>query len=136
MTVVPFNPPAKTIFVCNCGCASYYVSGDGTVECCLCGEEKQSVFVKDTLKRKTDLDRDCTGVSSVTMYGEIDGARRSVVKGILDKQGEKVLIASIGLDGVVNSWCGADTSKEAAEIAELLRTLASTIENRTGYEPE
>ena len=136
MTVVPFTPKEPHIFICGCGCASFLVNDDLNIECCICGNVNEGEFVRDDLKRKVNSERDTAGIRTINLFGDINSARRSVLKGFMDGQDKMLLLAGIFDDEATSSWCGATTKMEASRIADLLRGLADQLEMRNGYEAE
>ncbi len=115
ITTFPQEP--KQLFVCFCGCASFYIMEDGSAKCCVCDEklvdglEPKARGWFDAAKMittKYDDDDDDGPIADINGNGSVEFARRRIAQ-IVDQK-DAVAIIVIIEDGGLNTWTSVDTA--------------------------
>jgi hypothetical protein len=125
--IVPF--PAKQepmIWVCECGCSSFELLNDGTMQCALCG-----CMPADGAWDPVDSDEVWTGESrirEVSGNGDPDFAKKVTAKRIMDP--DTVLSVVIKANGALSAWSSLETSEKVEWGISRLEDLQEILKPR------
>ncbi len=116
----------KSIWVCDCGCSTFYVVSDGSAECAACTE-----VAGVPLGGWKDFDHDKTSeiehpTSDVSANGLVEFARRRIVSLASDEDAVLVIVAKS------NSWTCAWSEVETPEQMEGVRKRLKDAEEIIG----
>lgn len=124
--VVSLNSPAPRVWVCQCGCASFWILEDGTAECSTCCHKPSDISDggwKDVDKQKeSDID-----VPTINIHGNgsVEFARMRMSKLSSDEDARLIVIAKSG--GSVHAWSTAETGEQFDWMDEKLASALDML---------
>lgn len=127
--IVDFRKATRLTWLCGaCGCSTWYLYNDSTVECAACDKVSEgSEWVTPIQNEPQNPERDNAGSICVVGVGSVELAKRRVMKVIDNRKGEISFIAAWFDDGGMKSWSGAQTPEQRDWVVEKLRQLADHI---------
>jgi hypothetical protein len=131
--IIQFPKPDEIVFVCGCGCMSFFVNANDTLECCNCHDIKNS-SPPDGEWRKwlpdipDNVTEDTGGKMVVRAIGSAEIARRQTLKHIQDwsTSGNLGMVSAYATDGTGKHWFDIETDEQRQWV---LRKLQKTIDH-------
>lgn len=133
MSIINFPKPERLIFTCgHCGCSTFYLYDDETIECAGCNfKSNGGEWVTPLQSHSKSPEKDNSGSVDMIAIGSIEFARRRVVKRIMDEQSDLAFVAGWFEEGGMTSWSGAETEEQKDWTVRKLRELADAIALKT-----
>jgi hypothetical protein len=128
MTVVDFPKRERMIWLCRCGCSTFYLYDDSTTECAACNLAGDGAeWVKSLADAPRNPDRDDFNSVSIKAIGSVDFAKHSVLKRISNEKDDVRMVAAWFDDGSMTSWCGAETQEQQDWAVEKANDYARNL---------
>jgi hypothetical protein len=136
--VVDLPKRERLIWTCgHCGCSTFYLYNDQTCECAGCENISDAgEWVTPIESKPRSPEKDNAGSLSVIAIGNVNFAKRNVLKKIAARSDEIALVAGWFEDGSSTSWCGAETEEQRDWAIRKLNELAGFIANKPTVETE
>jgi hypothetical protein len=126
--VITLHDQKPMIWVCACGCSTFYALDDGTGECAACNSPHD--FDGSGWILRTD-DRGYTGdevFRDVQGNGSVDFARRRVAR---QAAGDDVVVIVVIKDGgEISTWANVETSEQVEWIERRMSDAVAMIRKR------
>lgn len=129
--VIPFKQPELLIFVCSCGCQSYRIQSDCTIECCNCHDVKAfGEWVKHLPPVLSDPpERTSAGTLIVTAHGSEELAKRRVLRDIelWMRNDELMLLSAFNKSGGGKHWFNLKTEDDKEFLLNRLAEMYAQV---------
>jgi hypothetical protein len=128
--ITPFPPPDEEELLalqCDCGCVSFIVCSDGSLECTHCG-----TFLKDDISPVHSVPRgDWVASPAEDVVCQVAGDVANIVKENLiraSRGGDVVFIAVVKDTGGIRTWtAGTETEERRAWLKECVEKITGAV---------
>lgn len=136
--IIQFPKPDQIVFVCGCGCMSFFINDNNTVECCNCNDVKTGsppngdwrIYLPDV---PDDVTEDTGGKMSVRAIGSAEISRRMTIKQIQEwnTSGTLAMVSAYNDDGTGKHWFDITTETERNWILRKLQLVVDHVKSMT-----
>ena len=131
-TEVPEPPTERKIWVCSCGCSTFTLLSDGSVECAMCEEPSHDDQGGWTMPgTATEWSGDAP-VRDIAGNGSIEFAKRLILKRAEAEDAALVVVAD--RDGAIHTWSECETEEQFAWAGRKLDDIKALVLKRAPAE--
>lgn len=134
--IIQFPKPDEIVFVCGCGCMSFFINHNNTIECCNCNDIKDGSppngdWRKNLPDVPDNVTEDTDGKISVRAIGNSEIARRQTMKQIQEwsVSGTLAIVSAYNNDGTGKHWFDIETKEQQQWVLRKLQLVVDHVKN-------